>query len=377
MLNAVLKVVGGKQDGKLIPLSTKKFLIGREHDCHLRPNSESVSRHHCAITIDDFSVRVRDLGSSNGTHLNGTRIIGSQPASNGDQLTVGGLEFVIQFVDQAETNSSGSEGGGSEFSLEGFGLEDAGSLAETAVMSGDTAVIASKDELTEQPLSDTTVKTGAEQPAAEPAVAESTEEAAVAADPQPVAEQQPAAVEPDQAAQQALAAQQAAAAQQQMGGVPQQQPYPGMPQQPYPGMPQPGYGMPQPGYGVPQPGYGMPQPGYGMPQPGYGMPQPGYGMPQPGYGMPQPGYGMPQYPHPQQPAGYAVPQPQYQPVEEEDEEDETEATSVAAPQTQLPEPGETGLKEPEPSKDEDGEAVAKPAAPNPAADVLKKYMNRR
>ena len=32
MLNAVLKVVGGKQDGKLIPLGTKKFLIGREQD---------------------------------------------------------------------------------------------------------------------------------------------------------------------------------------------------------------------------------------------------------------------------------------------------------------------------------------------------------
>ncbi len=235
MLNAVLKVVGGKQDGKLIPLTTKKFLIGREHDCHLRPNSESVSRHHCAITIDDFSVRVRDLGSSNGTHLNGTRIVGSQPATNGDRLTVGGLEFVIQFVDQTETNSSGSDGGGSEFTLEGFGLEDASSLSETAVMSGDTAVIASKDGLTEQPLSDTTIKAAEEPPAAE-TVATPAEEPA--ADPQPVAEQP--TEPPDQAAQEALAAQQAAAAQQQMGSVLQQQSYPGMPQQPYPGMPQPG-----------------------------------------------------------------------------------------------------------------------------------------
>ncbi len=43
MLHAVLKVVGGKQDGKLILLNTKKFLIGREQDCHLRPGSESVA----------------------------------------------------------------------------------------------------------------------------------------------------------------------------------------------------------------------------------------------------------------------------------------------------------------------------------------------
>ena len=59
MLQAKLKVVGGRHHGKIIPLATRKFLIGREQDCHLRPNSELVSRHHCAIWVDDFSVRVR------------------------------------------------------------------------------------------------------------------------------------------------------------------------------------------------------------------------------------------------------------------------------------------------------------------------------
>ena len=97
MLQTVLKVVGGKQDGKLIPLNTKKFLIGREQDCHLRPGSESVSRHHCAITIDDFTVRVRDLGSSNGTSINGKRIIGVHEAKPGDALQVGNLDFEIVF----------------------------------------------------------------------------------------------------------------------------------------------------------------------------------------------------------------------------------------------------------------------------------------
>ena len=46
MLRAELKVIGGKQDGSTIPLATKKFLVGREQDCQLRPTSESVSRHH-------------------------------------------------------------------------------------------------------------------------------------------------------------------------------------------------------------------------------------------------------------------------------------------------------------------------------------------
>ena len=67
MLQAELKILGGKHQGKAIPLSTKKFLVGREQDCQLRPNSDLVSRHHCVFSIDDYAVRLRDLGSTNGT----------------------------------------------------------------------------------------------------------------------------------------------------------------------------------------------------------------------------------------------------------------------------------------------------------------------
>ena len=59
MLQAELKVLGGKQAGKSIALG-KKFLVGRESDCHLRPNSDMVSRHHCVFTLDDYTLRVRD-----------------------------------------------------------------------------------------------------------------------------------------------------------------------------------------------------------------------------------------------------------------------------------------------------------------------------
>ena len=63
MLQSVLKVVGGKHEGKTIPLM-KKFIVGREEDCHLRPNSDLVSRHHCVFTMDDYTLRLRDLGST-------------------------------------------------------------------------------------------------------------------------------------------------------------------------------------------------------------------------------------------------------------------------------------------------------------------------
>ncbi len=95
MLQASLKVVGGTHDGEVIPLSEPKFLIGRESDCHLRPNSEAISRHHCAFTVDDYAVRLRDLGSTNGTFVNGERLRGVEALKNGDRVTVGKLEFAV------------------------------------------------------------------------------------------------------------------------------------------------------------------------------------------------------------------------------------------------------------------------------------------
>lgn len=95
MVAAELKVVGGKHSGQVIPLNRKKFLIGREQDCQLRPNSEMVSRHHCVFSIDDFSVRLRDLGSTNGTFVNGERIRKEIVLSPGDQIVIGNLEFTL------------------------------------------------------------------------------------------------------------------------------------------------------------------------------------------------------------------------------------------------------------------------------------------
>jgi pSer/pThr/pTyr-binding forkhead associated (FHA) protein len=99
MIVAELHVVGGKHVGQIIPLNRKKFLIGREQDCHLRPNSELVSRHHCIFTVDDYSVRLRDLGSTNGTQVNGQRIVKEVVLNPGDQVIVGNLEFELKTKD--------------------------------------------------------------------------------------------------------------------------------------------------------------------------------------------------------------------------------------------------------------------------------------
>lgn len=391
MLNAVLKIVGGKQDGKLIPLPTKKFLIGTEQDCHLRPSSDSVSRHHCAISIDNFGVRVRDLGSSNGTFLNGTRLVGVQAAQPGDNLKVGILEFKIQFqLEGAEVPSD--SGSNTTFSLNDFDLDRAApaELAEeTVIVGGDTALIVPTDS-----------EAGQVQPMAEPtpeAPLPETIEAVPAAESavEPVAPETVPAVAsaaPLESPTQAMPAQ-PAAPQPMDPAYGQQVPQPGMP---FPGQQAPGQqmpGQPMPGQPMPgqMPGYPpMQQPGYpyGMPQqqqpfnpympqqqqPGYPpMQQPQYGMPYPQQPQPFPPQPMPGYPA--QPVA-PVPRPAPEAVAPlNDDEDEYEDDELEEPEMVLPPPEETGIKDEKKSETPEEKSAA--PAPNPAADILKKYSERR
>jgi pSer/pThr/pTyr-binding forkhead associated (FHA) protein len=65
-------------DGKEIILEQSgRFVVGRAEDCDLRLTGgdlSSVSRHHCVLEVQPPSISVRDLGSRNGTFINGEMI---------------------------------------------------------------------------------------------------------------------------------------------------------------------------------------------------------------------------------------------------------------------------------------------------------------
>jgi pSer/pThr/pTyr-binding forkhead associated (FHA) protein len=105
-IDARLKILGGPSSGQLTPIFQGKLIIGREEDCHLRIQSEFLSRHHCVLLLDEYTLRIRDLGSKNGTFVNGRRI-GSEELilCNGDTVSVGDLDFHVVIQQPAPGNS--------------------------------------------------------------------------------------------------------------------------------------------------------------------------------------------------------------------------------------------------------------------------------
>jgi pSer/pThr/pTyr-binding forkhead associated (FHA) protein len=86
-----------KSDGssKDIPLPPEGVVIGRDPAVKLRIPLPSVSRKHCELKVDDDELIITDLGSSNGTFVNGRRVKETELAP-GDLLAVGPIVFVIR-----------------------------------------------------------------------------------------------------------------------------------------------------------------------------------------------------------------------------------------------------------------------------------------
>jgi predicted component of type VI protein secretion system len=90
-----LIVVQGRPEGKVIPLPGPVFRIGRGETCHLRPNSEQVSREHAEFQVSGDTVSVRDLGSRNGTLVNGKALTEPALLKDRDLVQVGPLTFAV------------------------------------------------------------------------------------------------------------------------------------------------------------------------------------------------------------------------------------------------------------------------------------------
>lgn len=92
-----VKLVMFKPNGqrKDLPITHAVTVIGRGEDCDLRVPLMSVSRHHCEVALEESTVAVRDLGSSNGTYVNNQRV-NETDLKAGDRLVIGPIVFTVQ-----------------------------------------------------------------------------------------------------------------------------------------------------------------------------------------------------------------------------------------------------------------------------------------
>ncbi len=108
-MNVTLVMIKGDGRAREFPIKKNKVLIGRTHTCDLRIPLPSVSRQHCEITVEDEQVKMRDLGSSNGTFHNDNRV---QEATlePGDHLNVGTVSFLVVIDGQPPLPDSDATG---------------------------------------------------------------------------------------------------------------------------------------------------------------------------------------------------------------------------------------------------------------------------
>jgi DNA-binding winged helix-turn-helix (wHTH) protein len=82
-------------DGRVIVLANGENLVGRSVECAVRLDSTDVSRRHARITVQDDSATLEDLGSTNGTFINGKRVTAPAKLLAGMTVTFGSTEAVF------------------------------------------------------------------------------------------------------------------------------------------------------------------------------------------------------------------------------------------------------------------------------------------
>lgn len=100
--SAMLILQRGSDAGMTWPLERKMLTIGRSTDCDIVLDDRQVSRIHARVIWRDDHYEIEDLGSKNGTHLNGRDIIGSHTLHDGDEIQIA-LRYKLAFVDAGAT----------------------------------------------------------------------------------------------------------------------------------------------------------------------------------------------------------------------------------------------------------------------------------
>lgn len=101
-----LTVKEGPDAGRRVELQHRSFLLGRDPICDLVINDIEVSRRHARLIAQSGGYTIEDLGSTNGTFVNGQRIHTVVPLHPGDSLGLGQQVTLVYEVVPAEKMSA-------------------------------------------------------------------------------------------------------------------------------------------------------------------------------------------------------------------------------------------------------------------------------
>src|SRR5262245_24150599 len=95
---ASLLTLDGPDSGRAFPLMGECCVVGRQHDSNICLSGNAVSRHHAQILRRGDDYFIEDLGSSNGTYLNGKRLVPHAPVGlyEDDRLHIGPFLLTMQ-----------------------------------------------------------------------------------------------------------------------------------------------------------------------------------------------------------------------------------------------------------------------------------------
>lgn len=96
-----VQLVPVDNDAESIEITKDLMLVGRKDDCDIHLDHKSISKQHCVIVKTDGLLLLRDLGSTNGTRVNGQRVRRAALLPN-DQINIASLRFKVSFTEDEE-----------------------------------------------------------------------------------------------------------------------------------------------------------------------------------------------------------------------------------------------------------------------------------
>ena len=84
-----------RSTGASHPITSRRVVVGRSRECDVQVDDTNVSRRHCELVQEDATYWVVDLGSTNGTELNGRVGRSGRKLSDGDRITIGATDLVF------------------------------------------------------------------------------------------------------------------------------------------------------------------------------------------------------------------------------------------------------------------------------------------